>query len=551
MGRVVVGIWGGLLLALVAMSGGVPALGVAASPAPSNTPELPRLSVDTTEVVPSGQTLVVPAGGNFQAALNAAKPGDVISLEAGATFTGPFTLPRKSGSGWIIVRTSASDGHLPPPRTRVTPSFAPLMPKLEAGSGSVLTAAPGAHHYRFIGIEIRPKRGVFLYNLVLLGARETSLEAMPRHIVFDRCYLHGDPKKGTRRGIAMNGQHLAVLDSHLADFKEVGADSQAIAGWNGPGPFKIINNFLEGAGENVLFGGGDPSIPNLVPSDIEIRQNHMTKPLSWKVGDPAFAGTPWVVKIIFELKNARRVLIEGNLFENHWAQPGYGFGIVFTPRNQDGGAPWSVVEDVTFVNNILRRAAGGINILGRDDNYPSEQTKRILIKNNLFEGVGGATWGTGRPLFQLLDETEDIVIVHNTAFQAGSIILAVGKWHRRFTFAANIVPHNEYGIVGAGTGSGNPTIQRYFPHAIIEHNLIVGGRSELYPPGNFFAPSLDEVGFADRGRGDYRLSRASRYRRVGMDGKVPGVDFDALCAALTESSRRPAERQAQPPCSPG
>ena len=46
--------------------------------------------------------------------------------------------------------------------------------------------------------------------------------------------------KGTRRGIALNSGATAVIDSHLADFKEVGADSQAIAGWNGPGPFKIV-----------------------------------------------------------------------------------------------------------------------------------------------------------------------------------------------------------------------------------------------------------------------------------------------------------------------
>ena len=35
-----------------------------------------------------GATLTVNAGGNLQAALNAAQPGDVILLEAGATFSG-------------------------------------------------------------------------------------------------------------------------------------------------------------------------------------------------------------------------------------------------------------------------------------------------------------------------------------------------------------------------------------------------------------------------------------------------------------------------------
>ena len=125
----------------------------------------------------------------------------------------------------------------------------------------MIVTEPAAHHYRFVGIEFGPARGTFLRDLVQLGLNHTDVDAVPHHIIFDRCYLHGDPQKGTRRGIAMNSGSTAVIDSYLSDFKEAGADSQAIAGWNGPGPFKIANNFLEAAGENVLFGGADPSIP--------------------------------------------------------------------------------------------------------------------------------------------------------------------------------------------------------------------------------------------------------------------------------------------------
>src|SRR5690606_23447694 len=98
------------------------------------------------------------------------------------------------------------------------------------------------------------------------------------------------------------------------DFMEVGNDSQAIAGWNGPGPFKIVNNYLEGAGENIMFGGATPRIEGLVPADIVIRGNHFHKPLRWRIGDPSYEGIPWSVKNLFELKNARRVVIDGNIF---------------------------------------------------------------------------------------------------------------------------------------------------------------------------------------------------------------------------------------------
>ena len=535
MSRRVLGIHCGPTLAAAALSL-LSGLAHTASAYASIGPELPREYIDTTAVPSSGRTIVVPAEGNLQATLDTAHPGDLVMLEAGATFKGPFTLPNKAGSGWVIIRSSAVGRNFPP-GTRADPAHAHLMPKLEAAGGSVIQTAPGAHHYWFIGIEIRPKAGVFLYNLVVLGKNTTSMEDLPHHIVFDRCYLHGDPTKGARRGIAMNSRHTAVIDSYLSDFKEVGADSQAIDGWNGPGPFKIVNNYLEGAGENVMFGGTDPSIANLVPSDIEIRHNRFSKPLSWKIGDPTYAGTPWAVKNLFELKIARRVLVDGNLFEYNWPHAQSGFAILLTVRNQDGSAPWSAVEDVTFSNNVVRHTASGINILGQDDNRPSQQTKRILIRNNLFEDIGGS-WGGGR-LFQLLDGTADIVIEHNTALQTGNVITAEGAPHTDFVYRYNITPHNAYGITGTGTGVGIQTLQKYFPSASVTHNVIAGGHAADYPPGNFFPASLDEVSFVDRAGGHYRLRESSPYRRAGKDGKDIGVDFAALCAAMPDTASLP------------
>ena len=495
-------------------------------------PELPRIKVETNPVPPAGRVLSVAAGDNLQTALERARPGDVITLQAGATFVGPFTLPRKHGDGWVTIRTSAPDPSLPPPDVRVDPSYAGVMPKLEAGSRAVIVTAPGAHHYRFVGIEIRPKPRASLVNLVDLGTGEPTAELVPSHLIFDRCYLHGDAETGTRRGIAMNSRHTAVVNSYLADFKAIGADSQAIAGWAGAGPFKIDNNYLEAAGENLLFGGGDPVIRDLTPSDIEIRGNHVSKPLRWKVGDPAFARVPWAVKNLFELKNARRVLVEGNLFEHNWAHAQAGFAIVFTVRNEDGGAPWSAVQDVIFVNNIVRRAGAGVNILGRDNNHPSQPTERLLIANNLFDEIDGARWGGPGTLFQILDGTAHLTIEHNTAFQQGAIIVAEGRPHADFVYRNNLTPHNAAGIAGTGTGAGAATLSTYFPGSIVAGNVIAGGRASVHPPDNFFPVSLEMVGFVNRAGGNYRLTAASRYRRVGTDGRDPGVDLDALTTAV-------------------
>jgi len=493
-------------------------------------PRPPSARVDTTYPHRPGRTLHLAAGGDFQAALEAARPGDDIVLEAGAVFTGPFTLPPKDGNAWIVVRSSS--GRLPAPGVRVGPADAPLMPKLEARWGAVVSAEATSHHYRFVGIEVRPTAGAFLKNLILLGARESSLGELPHHFVLDRCYVHGDPVKGSRRGVALGSRETAIVDSWFSDFKEVGADSQAVAGWNAPGPYRIENNTLEAAGENVMFGGADPRIQGLVPSDIEILRNHFRKPLAWKPGDPAYEGTAWSVKNLFELKNARRVLVSGNLFEHSWVGSQRGFAIVLTVRNQDGRSPWSVVEDVAFLNNIVRHAAAGINVLGQDDNAKSGRAARIAIRNNLFEDIGGERGGAGGRLFQILRGAADVVIEHNTAFQAGDIVTAEGEPNRGFVYRDNIAPHNAQGIVGTDVAFGLATQAAYFPDGVFRGNVFVGGEAKHYPTDNFFPASLDAVGFVDRARGDYRLRESSPYRCAATDGTDVGADFHTLGTAL-------------------
>jgi len=494
-------------------------------------PERPRSRVELPPESP-GRVVHVKAGGDLQAALDAAAPGDRITLDAGATYKGPFRLLRKTGDSWIVI-TSA--GQLPPRGRRVTPQDASRMPRLVAEGNAVFEAMPGAHHYRLVGLHISPSDGTYVNTLVQLGDKERTAEEQPHHIVIERSYLHGDRSKGSRRGVALNSRHSAVVDSHLADFKEAGADSQAIAGWNGAGPFRIENNYLEGAGENVMFGGADPTVPQLVPADIEILRNHMAKPLRWKAGDAAYEGTQWSVKNLFELKNARRVLVEGNVLERVWTQAQNGFAVLFTVRNQDGGAPWSVVEDVTFVNNVVRHAGGGINVLGKDDNHPSQQTQRIEIRNNLFLDIG-EPWGAGR-LFQLLDGTSNITIANNTALQTGSILFGGDHApHAAFTFQNNIAPHNEHGIVGSGTEPGNQTLARYFPRGVVRGNVIVGGTAGKYPPENAFPGSLDEAGIAHLRRGELRARTAQAPRdsggAAGADTAQAGANIAQLLRAI-------------------
>jgi cellulose synthase/poly-beta-1,6-N-acetylglucosamine synthase-like glycosyltransferase len=527
------------LLILTAICAGLyihPSAVVAVRTAEPAAPDPLRQLVDTAWIPLTGAAITVRAGEDLQAVLDAAQPGDVIALQPGAVFRGPFVLRNKRGDAWITIRSAAPFGSLPPPGTRIDPSYAPLMPKLEAEHGAVLQAAPGAHHYRFVGIEIRPTAETFLYNLVVLGTDHRSLDDVPHHIVFDRCYIHGDPQRGSRRGIALNSADTAVIDSYLSEFKEVGADSQAIAAWNGPGPFKLVNNYLEAAGENVLIGGADPAIRQLVPSDIEVRGNHLNKRLAWHAGDPTYEGTAWTIRNLFELTNARRVLVEGNLLEQTWAQSQAGFAVSFAVRNQDGGAPWSVVEDVTFRNNLVRRVGAGIKIVGRDDVARSGRAARILVANNLFEEVGQPPWGGTGALLQIVEGTSDVVFDHNTALHTGKGILVEGAPHLRFAFRNNIVSRNLSGFAATSDGGASS----YFPAAHVRRNVIVGGSPGQHPADNFFPETLEIVRFAGPRHGDYRLAADSPYKGTATDALDPGVDFDELLRAGPLAAR-PAE----------
>jgi hypothetical protein len=403
------------------------------------------------------------------------------------------------------------------------------MPKITAGSdGSAIRTALGAHHYRFVGIEVLARSGVVAYDLVRLGeGNETSTASQPHDITLDRCYVHGLPGQPAKRGVAMNGSALAVVDSTLSEFKDQNMDTQAIHGFNGPGPFKIVNNYLESAGENIMFGGADPAITNMVPADIEIRGNWFYKPTAWR-------GQWAAVKNLFELKNARRVLVEGNVFENNWQAAQAGWAIQFTVRNQDGGCPWCVIEDVTFRKNIIRHAGSGLNVLAADDPNRSALMKRMLVQDNLWEDINGATWGgTGR-LFQMLGwagGSTDFVIEHNTGFQTENISFAEGTTHTGFVFRNNLTPRgNVAGFTGNNSSEGSVALQQYFPGAIFAGNVIVGGNSARYPSGNFFPATMAAVGFVNAS-GDYRLAPTSPYIKAGTDGRAVGADIAAVLAA--------------------
>lgn len=507
-------------------------------------PEMPQEWIETCLPTTDKTISVCAVGCDFnntqlQQAIQAAELGTTILLEQGISYTGPFDLPEKSGEGWIVIRTAMDDNLLPPANQRIAPASSPLLAKILAKPGlSAIKIPTRAHHYYFFGVEIAATD--FSWNVVEIGNGEKNIDDLPHDITFDRVYIHGHKIKGSRRGIAMNGRRIAVVNSWLSDFKEVGFDSQAICAWNGK-TFKIVNNYLEGTGENVMFGGAKPTIKDLLCSDIEVRQNHFFKPLTWRVADPSYEGTHWSIKNLFELKNADRVWVQGNVFENNWVDAQNGFAILCTPRTESGACPWITVQNVTFEQNIIRHTGSGFNISGRDGSYTVTHSNHILLIDNLIEDLNGSKWGGDGRTLQVLNGVHHLTVDHNTFINplGGTFINADGPNYpnENFIYTNNIASNGVYGLHGSGKGIGNSSLNFYFPGSTFHHNVLTdgktsnGGTAANYPIENYFPGPMENLDFQSFNAGidgDYRLLSGSIFSGKGSDSKDIGADIDSL-----------------------
>jgi len=589
-------------------------------------------------------TIVVPAGGDFQAALNQARPGDVITLEPNATYIGNFVLPNKGTvTDYITIRSAAPATAFPPAGVRITPAYAARLPKIRSPNIlAALQTAAGANHYKLMFLEFQANESG-AGDIISIGAgdsTQTELSQVPYGFILDRLYVHGDPELGQKRGIALHSRDTTVMNSWVSDCKAINQESQAIGGFNGPGNWLIENNYLEAATQNFLLGGSDPPIPNLVTTHVVFRSNHLSKRLAWRdpilaapanvtaaatpaagalpagtysyqvaarklsnqnrtatsvasagvtatlvaggavtiswtpvagsqeyvvygrtsngptmfwttpnpfftdTGAAGAAGKPgsatkWQVKNIFELKNAQDVLVEGNVFENLWMADQPGYPIVLTPRNQGGAAPWVVVQHVTFRHNIVRHTAGGVNILGTDNVAPSRRTNNIVVRNNLFDDLTSATWGSGGKVFQVGDGPEAVTIDHNTVFTTDSTIVGFyGAPTLKLVYTNNMSPHNVYGINGSNSSPGLPAIMTYAPDGYVCANILAGGAASKYPACDYF-PTVAEwlAGFVDHAGGDYRLLPGFASKYPSTDGLDLGADIDTL-TAMTDIALR-------------
>lgn len=569
--------------------------GTWAGPASDAGAALPQRCVNTAlKNTPSpGSKTVVPAGADINQYLAQAQCGDVLLLTPGQY--SPFTLPAKNCNAghWITIRSNATKG-LPGPGGRISPCSAgmpslpgrpaykcrhprQLMATISSLPGLDVTAASGANYYRIgPGIELtRPDTSGPSYGLVQLTGGD--------HIIFDRVWAHGTENVAeTTTGFRLTGAtNVAVINSYLNDFKCIAGvggsctDAHAFGGGDDEaglpeGTWKIYNNFIEASGENILFGGALKG--TTTPPDIEIRLNHFYKVPSWNPRDPNYVQpypgfNGYMVKNLFELKNAQRVLVEGNRMEYSWG--GYsqsGFAIVLSPRGS-----WGHVNDITIRYNYISHVGTGFQIVATLSCSPSPtdptQCKngsgpvtdsggaaRLSLHDNLVDDVnatyylGGGSMAQVSSGLQVNPPLNNVVLNHNTFVTDGieGNILTSGTFPTNpqpqmgpFTFTNNIVRAGAYnGIWSVGKPSVcvvdmNPI--RSFPNCFtqfdVTSNLVVGWASvrpaPAWPTGNQTPADYSTV-FVNPllSGGDYHV--LPPYQNAGTDGKDLGAGIDAI-----------------------
>lgn len=533
-----------------------PPVGVAL---PSYTPTAARPPTSNT-----ARTIRVAAGGNLQAAIDTARRGDVILLAPGATYAGNYVCKAKPGTGWVTIRT---DGASPVLGVRATPADAPAMARVFSGnSAPAFECGQGVRGYRFEALNVECSNAgppAINYNCIAFGdTHATSYTAQGGNFVVANSWVHGSSTTNMQRCIGLNSDTTAIVDSWISDCHAAGFDSQAIAGWNGPGPYLIENNYLEGAGENVMFGGADPDINGLIPSDITIRGNHFFKPLNIK--------GRFTVKNLFELKNSRRTLVENNVFENNWADAQQGFAILFKSVNQDNRATWSQTADLTFRNNLVRCSPSGLTVLAVEF-YPAQPASRVSVTGNFFDEIGSCNGTSAGRQNMFLGGILGAEVSHNTyRTNAGRIgaflILDNAAGAQRLVVRDNV--STAAGIYDAEfmNGAGGLAALSAFSSSWTYTGNVIGGLDPglvfRAPPGNSYpatvtvgangATSLAGKG-ADAATIASVIARAvipwpSNAPRTMPRGAAPSDWWQRACAARGEARPVGGDRNAPDPC---
>jgi hypothetical protein len=279
---------------------------------------------------------------------------------------------------------------------------------------------------------------------------------------------------------------------------------------------------------------------------------------------PTSTGTTWFIKNIFELKHMDTALVEGNVFSGSWADGQTGYAIVFTVSNTSNGNDSTILRRVTFRNNIVKNAAGGVQIGGRDlsSGVPSARTEDLTFHNNLFFDMG-TSFGASNRVFIITTRAHaniypagtpmgprNITLTHNTFAQTSGnafiwfdLFKTIEQAVENMTVSNNIFYKLGYGMTGGNScGEGDftnaSTTGCWTMHVTGTRSWLKNLGADItcanYPGGSAqnFCPSTATLRneFTDFDNDNYLLKSTSPYHNAGSDGTDLGANISAIAA---------------------
>jgi len=316
--------------------------------------------------------------------------------------------------------------------------------------------------------------GVSLTSLAVNGINNAAfLLTVFDGTVMKQCILTGS-QQGQHRAIWADAKNVSILDSYIWNIFE-SIDCQAIFAYNGCNGLNVDNCYLEASGENILFGGADADSADKIPQNITINNCDITKQLAWQ----GVAGI--TVKNHLELKCVIGLKMTNCRLSNCWTQAQTGYSIVLTVRNQDGKAPFSIVQNVVIDGNTIANVGAGVQILGRDDTpgKPSQVMTNVQLSNNAYDIV--AALGACRQYF--ISGGPDKLLLVNEKFTGANLnsFLCFDQPQLQctnFEFDGCNFQEGDYGIFGTNAPAlGTAVLDMYTPGYKCSNNIVQKGTS--------------------------------------------------------------------------
>jgi hypothetical protein len=488
-----------------------------------------RLSVyvdaDAACTIIVGERVVpVANGANLQTAIDAAVPGDTLLLASGAAWTGSFFLDAGL-TGWVKLKCADTT-------TTLTSND---------GAGALQTEALTRYWY-VENCTFNHGAGVRGSDMIRVGTHVQLDSEIPEYFVFDNIQLAGHATLGGRFGIKLHSGYTKIINSECTNLRYVGADSNCIGGWNGPGPYIISNNDIQSCGYGLMFGGADPSIANMLPNGVTVTLNSFSKPAIWETEDldPNTAGTQLPsCKNLIEFKAGLNITIRYNTFTRNWqsASSTHGAFAWFKSVNQDAACNWCEVRNLDFSYNVATEVGSGFALSpGQNGNGGTYvPMSNVSITHNYIEIDPVPfvyTEASAGKTFFTMTGVHNLTIANNTIRQVSN---GYGRnvefdtagapsdnTANDFIFRDNIWHDSDLGVRGPNAGEGTETLELFAPGYIFTNNLrISAGGTGTYPNGNYTETSLTNACFDT---GTRLFSAGCKYLSLASDGSAIGWD---------------------------